>query len=257
MAVNFTPVQIPQVATPAVPATPGVRMPGNIAREDYLAQRLDPSSPTWVGLGARGAIRGETSTLQEQLKGYGNFTYGAEDAYGARSITQQGGNPGELYRRAWQDSQAQAAAAGMLGSSFADQAVGTAWNRISAERRALLNQYAQNVSTHLNNAASSASEVTNQLMDLYGADVQYALQNPAPVATPTVLGASPATPASAPAQAPSSAANSLIGKRLDAGVIRGVYAAPPNTDKVKARFGPTAVVKRAGTGQYLVLTKDG
>lgn len=247
--INFNPVQLPQ-ANAVVPNVPGTRMPGNIAREDYLAKRLDPNSPTWVGLGARSANTAASSDLQQSLKGYGNFDFAPQDAFGVRQVTEAGGNPGELYRRAELEARAQANAAGMLGSSFSDAAVGTAWNRLSQERRALLNQYAKAVSTNLNSAQSAATEVTNQLMDLYGADIQYALENPATVP------ASPA-PASAPAVAQPTAQNSLIGKQLASGTIVGVYDKPPNDAKIKERFGADASVRRTGTGKYIVLRKGG
>ena len=279
--VQWSPITPPSAPTASLPTTPGLRAPGGIPQSDFLLGRLDPNNPTWVGGGARSAIRAGSQELEGGLRGYGNFNFGAEDAYGQREVTQREGNPGEKFRRAAVDARAAANASGMLYSRTADQAVGEAWFRLSEQQRALFNQYGQTVSRSLNEASAATTDVTGQLMTLYGEDARYALENPQdlPAPTPAAGGVAPGAPSApaapgAPARprtgpmggpdrvpnprtgpmgGPDSPGGSPVGRMVDGMRVGGVYASAPNPRTIRSRFGPGAQVRRMGDGRYIVL----
>lgn len=221
--VSWSPIEMQAGATQPLPTTPGLRAPQNIPQEDFLTGTLDPNSASWVGNPTRTAIRAGSQQLEAGLRGYGRFSFGAEDQFGQREVTQQGGNPGELYRRAALDARSSANAGGMLYSRTADQAVGEAWFRLSEQQRALFNQFGQLASTQLNQYAANVTSVTGSLAVLYGQDAQYALDNPQDLPAPAAPAAAPV-----PGAPPSAATNPWnpgpIGENVRGGAMspRGV-----------------------------------
>lgn len=278
--VQWSPVATPTSGLAPLPTTPGLRAPQNIPQEDFLVGRLTPTSPTWVGAPARTAIRAGSQQLEGNLRGFGRFSFGAEDEYGQREVTQLDGNPGEKYRRAAVDARSAANASGMLHSRTADMAVGEAWFRLSEQQRAFFNQYGQTVNRALNEAAAAATDVTSNLMTLYGEDARYALENPQDLPAPAAAPGAPAAPGSTPAaSAPASGGRTVIdktrnpmggpdrptppggpdarpspvGRMVDGMRVSGVYSSAPNLRTIRARFGPGAEVRRMGDGRYIVL----
>jgi hypothetical protein len=61
---------------------------------------------------------------------------------------------------------------------MADEAVGLAWSRLNQQKRDFFTRYATTVSGALNQMQSEHSSLTTNLLDLYGQDAQYALENP-------------------------------------------------------------------------------
>lgn len=177
-APTFTPIPMPALPTPPAPPSTPVQNPTTLPRESFLRDQLDPTKATYLGNKYRPELQAAGRQLQSGLEGFGDYTF-TEDAQGGLTPEKkQGGQPGRNYRDAYFDARSQAAAAGMLYSRTAEQAVGDAWHRLSEQERGLLNQYAGQESEILGRFASEFTGVTNELLGLYGSDIQYALDHP-------------------------------------------------------------------------------
>jgi hypothetical protein len=175
---TFTPVSMPALPTPPPPPSLPVQNPSTLPRQSFLRDMLDPSKATYLGNKYRPELQGAGRDLQAGLEGFGRYSF-SEDAQGTLTPKkEEGGQPGRHYRDAYFDARSQAAAAGMLYSRTAEQAVGTAWHRLSEQERALLNQYSAQASEILGRMASDFTGVTNELIGLYGEDIRYALEHP-------------------------------------------------------------------------------
>jgi len=177
-APTFTPVQMPTLPTPPpAPSTPVVN-PETAGRESFLRNTLDPTNAAYIGNKYRPMLQGAGRDLQAGLEGFGHYTF-AEDAQGGLTPQkQEGGQPGQLYRQSYFDARSQAAAAGMLYSRTAEQAVGDAWHRLSDQERGVLNQYADQETQILGQMAGEFTGAYSELIGLYGSDVKYALDHP-------------------------------------------------------------------------------
>lgn len=78
---------------------------------------------------------------------------------------------GKNERGAAQGGQQQANARGMMYSSFGDQMVGAALQRVGEQARSVINQYAGQINQIANNAQAQASSAISQLGSLYGQDI--------------------------------------------------------------------------------------
>ena len=170
---SFTPPPIPQM-----PSLPVVN-PSTTPRRSFLTDMLDPSKATYIGNKFRPDLQRAGQSLRGALEGFGNYSF-SEDAAGITNIDgkQTEGQPGKLYKDAYFQQRAAAAAAGMLYSRTAEEAVGTAWHRLGEQERQIITQYGGQVNGILSNMSSEFSGVVNELTGLYGQDVQYALDNP-------------------------------------------------------------------------------
>lgn len=177
-APTFTPVPMPALPTPPPAPTLPVQNPSTLPRESFLRDLLDPSKATYLGNKYRPELQSAGRDLQAGLEGFGRYSF-SEDAQGVLTPDkEEGGQPGRHYRDAYFDARSQAAASGMLYSRTAEQAVGTAWHRLSEQERAMLNQYSAQASETLGRMASDFTGVTNELIGLYGEDIRYALERP-------------------------------------------------------------------------------
>lgn len=79
---------------------------------------------------------------------------------------------GKNERSAVQGGQQQANARGMMYSSFGDQMVGAALQRVGEQARGIINQYAGQLNTIANQAQSTAASYLGTLGSLYGQDAQ-------------------------------------------------------------------------------------
>jgi hypothetical protein len=189
---SFTPIQMPDLPKPPEAPTNSVQNPATLPRQSFLRDLLDPSKATYLGNKFRPELQSAGRDLQTGLEGFGDYEF-TQDANGiTKADKEEGGQPGRHYRDAYFDARSQAAASGMLYSRTAEQAVGTAWHRLSEQERALHNQYAGQSSEILSRMASEFTGVHNELLGLYGEDVKYALENPVippePAASPTAPG---------------------------------------------------------------------
>ena len=188
-------------SVPAPPPVAPVQNPATAPRQSFLRGLLDPSSTTYLGNRYRPDLQAAGRDLRAGLEGFGDYSF-AESPDGMLTATkQQSGQPGRLYKDAYFDARAAAAARGMLYSRTAESAVGDAWHRLTEQERAIHNQYAATTSGILSRQADEFTSVVTELYGLYGQDVQYALDNP-------ILPADPAPATDTPAaDAPASTAS--------------------------------------------------
>lgn len=78
---------------------------------------------------------------------------------------------GKNERAAAQGGQQQANARGMMYSSFGDQMVGAALQRVGEQARSVINQYSGQINQIANSAQQQATSIVSQLSSLYGQDV--------------------------------------------------------------------------------------
>lgn len=174
----------PASPPPAMPAPPAVpagmpRNPATFARERTLTAMLDPSEATFIGRRYRPELDRGAGDLRQGLAGLGEYDTNADPDSGVVTPRKrETGQPGERYRDAYAQERSAAAAAGMLHSRRADQAVGAAWGRLAEDERAVINQYAAQTSSTLSTMAGEFSDVVGELQGLYGQSIQYALDNP-------------------------------------------------------------------------------
>jgi hypothetical protein len=82
----------------------------------------------------------------------------------------------------------------LQGSSFADKAVGSALGRLSLQAQGVVNQYSSTINGLNAQYSNAVSGLMGDLVDSYGADAQYMLDNvppPAPVPDATAAPAAP------------------------------------------------------------------
>lgn len=241
---GFTPQTYTPPPIPKAPET-GVANVANLPRQSFLRSLLDPKSPTYLANRFRPDLQLAGNQLRASLSEYGDYSF-SEDALG-QLTPQKGEGTGDAYQQAYFDARSQAAAAGMLYSRSAEEAVGAAWHRLTEQERQIINQYSAQTSGVLRELAGEFSGVTNELLTLYGEDVRYALENP-------VL---------APPPAPAPAAGGLPA-RPDAPGTPGPGTAitwdarPSYTPaQVQGRWGRGARLVQAGSGKWVVRLPDG
>lgn len=243
--VNFTPAPIP--AAPSV----SVQNPATLPRQNFLRDLLDPGKATYIGNKYRTELQVAGRDLRTGLEGYGDYEFTDDAATGATTAKKkEGGQPGRLYREGYQDARSQTAAAGMLYSRTADQAIGTAWHRLGEQERAVFNQYAGQASEITGRMAQEFTGITNELYGLYGEDIRYALENPQPVQAPAA--AAPAGEPPAPAGAASAGGNrsgnivtSMRRGDLSPGILSSLAQSHPGYKVVIAGNGKVVLKKVA------------
>lgn len=117
--------------------------------------------------------------VRQALKGYGGWTVKDDGAveFDANSKL------GEKDRASVWEARAQSNARGMLDSSAGNQAVGAALSRMSLEAQQIVTQYAGRLETLNNNFQQSDQDLATKLMDLYGNEGAWMLDNPPPILT--------------------------------------------------------------------------
>ena len=160
--------------TPSTPTGPvaerGLRPTSQVQEKSYLTRM---SSLPAKYQPARTAQIGQTKAA---LAGYGGYEVGDDG-----SIKQSGGagmRPGELYKQEFRNNLDAANARGIIDSSFAAKAVGAAFGRLSAEAQGIVTQHAAAMNQLVAQEASEFDELNTGLMQLYGDEAQYLLDNP-------------------------------------------------------------------------------
>ena len=176
---SYTP---PTFATPTLPTLPQI----DDARAPHAAER------TWLGqqLGQLpGLVNPRLTNIragaQQALAGYGGWKFRQDDPSTPERedlILDFDGNarPGEREKQAVRQEQSAANARGMLESSFANQNVGQALQRLSLEAQQIANQYAKSILDEQTSYASQVAQITGQWVNLYGQDSQWLMDNPPP-----------------------------------------------------------------------------
>jgi hypothetical protein len=173
----------PAAVTATLPSVPSLardaQTPGYTERS-WLGQQLGqlPNS-----LNAN--LTSVRATAQQQLAGYGGWKFRQDDPNTASredlTLDFDGkAGPGEREKGAIKNEVNQGNARGMLESSFTNQNIGQAVQRLSLEAQAIATQYAQNINAVQNDYASQVAQITGQWVSLYGQDAAWLVANPPP-----------------------------------------------------------------------------
>jgi hypothetical protein len=157
---------------------------------------------------------------------------------------------GKNERGAVQGGQQQANARGMMYSSFGDQMVGAALQRVGEQARGVINQYAGQLNTIANQAQATAGSYLGSLGSLYGSDAQeYATgvynQKMLDIAT-----AASNAPAPAPGPAATTRADIQTNQESEYPITNDSWA-------WKTHPNSAALDKQFGYGNYLIVKKPG
>jgi hypothetical protein len=199
-----------------------------LRRGGSLGQKYAPQKTAQIG-GTRG-----------RLKRYGGYQVNDDGSVNEQRAAN--GQAGQAYREAYQEGTSAANSRGMLESSFAAKTVGAAWGRLSQEAQDIVTQHAVTFNQILMAEGAEFDEINVGLMQLYGDEAQWMLDNPPPLPDP---------PAAA-----SSGAGSATAK--DGANIVWKGSGYPNLQSLQARHpGQQLGVRRAGDGSYVVVLGSG
>jgi hypothetical protein len=172
----------PSFATPTLPQLPQIddaRAPGAASRA-WLGQQLG-QLPGLVNPRLTQIRAG----AQQALAGYSGYKWGTDDPNTPEREDlyldpDSSGKPGERDKQAIRGEQNAANARGMLESSFTNQNIGQAVQRLSLEAQAIATQYAKAIQDEQTSYASQVAQITGQWVSLYGSDSQWLMENPPP-----------------------------------------------------------------------------
>lgn len=196
-----------------------------------------------------------TSSARARLKGFGGYKVNDDGSIGQSDPNAQ---PGDYYKDAYRQGTSNAAAAGMMDSSFAAKSIGAAFGRLSAEAQAVVTQHAATMNGLVQQEAQDFSEINSQLIQLYGNEAEWLIDNPPPVPEPAPEAAPPPNPD--PEQAAAAAGG---GGNAAAGTANRMwkgerYGAKPNLNSLSRVWGIPANqirVTRSGDGRWVAKPK--
>lgn len=229
----------PTYTPPALPAMPDLPSGGNA-----------PNSTERAWLGAQlGQLPGQLNAnltniragAQQALAGYGGYKFREDDPNTPEREDMildfdAGAGLGEREKMAVRGEQSAANSRGLLYSSFANQNIGQAVQRLSLEAQQVANQYAQAVNGAQTDYANQVASITGQMVSLYGQDAAYLIDNPPPTPDPT-------------ANLPTTGDGTPL-------VWRG--SSYPDLNELRARYpGYPLGVRKAGDGSFVVVIGEG
>lgn len=189
----FTP-NMPQIGT--LPTVPGLAQdastPGYVNRQ-LLSQQLGQ-----LPAQQQAAFTGLRSQAQQALAGYGGYQFQQDNPTTPQDESlllnyDSSKGLGEKGKAAYKGAAANANAGGMLESSFANQNIASAVQRVSLEAQQVVNQYATAINQTATQFANQAAGIASEWAGLYGQDSAWLVQNPPPapaayVAPPGTVG---------------------------------------------------------------------
>jgi hypothetical protein len=176
----YTPPSFTAPALPTLPSIDDGRLPDGGAGRAWIGQQLG-QLPGLVNPRLTNIRAG----AQQSLAGYGGWKFREDDPSTPERedlILDFDGNagPGEREKQAVRGEQNATNARGMLESSFTNQNIGQALQRLSLEAQAIANQYAKAILDDQTSYANQVSQLTGQWVGLYGSDSAWLLENPPP-----------------------------------------------------------------------------
>lgn len=235
---STTAVTPPVYTPPTMPTLPTIndaRAP-NAAARAWIGQQLG-QQPQMLAAQEQ-SIR---NRAQQALAGYGGWSFGKDDPNTPQDESlylsfDANAGLGEREKAAVRGVRNQANSAGMLYSSFTNQNVGNAVQKLSLEAQQIANQYASDINAAQTSSYNNASQLIGQWTQLYGADAQYLTENPPPAPDPLAG----------------------LATSSDGSPIVGRYQEFPNLDVLRARYpGYPLGVRQAGDGSYVVVIGTG
>jgi hypothetical protein len=122
---------------------------------------------------------------QQALAGYGGWKFREDDPNTPEreDLTldfNANAGPGEREKQAVHGEMNAANSRGILSSSFTNQNMGAALQRLSLEAQQVANQYAKSILDEQTSYANQVSSITSQWVGLYGQDSQWLMEHPPP-----------------------------------------------------------------------------
>lgn len=235
MGTNYQPPKFTPTALPSVPQIDDARAPNAIAREQ-LRMQLGQLPGQY-----NAQLTGIRANAQQSLAGYGGYKFREDNPNTPEREDMvldfdAGSGLGEREKLAVRGERNAANSRGMLYSSFANQNIGQAVQRLSLEAQQIANQYARAVNGVESDYASQVANITGQYARLYGKDASFLIENPPPTPDPM-------------ANLPTAADGSPI-------ISRG--PGYPDLEALRARYpGYPLGIRKAGDGSYVVVIGSG
>lgn len=190
MATGVVAAQTPKgvsFALPQIPQPTGVspadasRAPNALSRE-YAQQTLAALPGKYLPQALK--LKGDT---KQALAGFGGWTFTDDDSETVEREdlnvpTKTSTRLGTLEREAVLAERAKAAAAGVLYSSYANRAVGTALGQLNEQAKGIVRQYASGIGQLVSNMQTEATDIVRDIVGWYGEDARWLAENPPPVA---------------------------------------------------------------------------
>lgn len=246
---SFTPPTFQTPSLPSVPAIDDARAP-NSAMRAWLGQQLGQLPASY-----NANLTNIRTNAKQALAGYGGWKFREDNPNTPERedlVLDFDGSSGlgEREKAAVRGVRAQQNASNMLYSSFTNQNIGTAVQRLNLEAQQIANQYASSLLQQHTDYANQVSQITGQYLSLYGQDSQWLLENPPPTPEPQQ---SPV--AAAAAQDPYAA---WPAKAADNSPIIWKGKNWPNLQTLQAQHpGQQLGVRQAGDGSYVVVIGTG
>ena len=228
----------PTYTPPALPQVPQI----DDARAPYATERawLAAQLPE-LGNQLNANLTGIRAGAKQALAGYGGWKFREDNPNTPEREDlildfDAGMGLGEREKLAVRGSRNASNASGTLYSSFAEQNVGQAVQRLSLEAQQVATQYAQAIQQAQTDHASNVREITGRWTSLYGQDAAYLIENPPPPPDPLAG----------------------LQRAADGAPIIGTYQQYPNLDVLRARYpGQPLGVRAMGNGGYAVVIGAG
>ena len=176
------PITLAMPTIPTVPALEGEsRAPNSIGRSwiqtqiGGLAGRYAPS------------FTAARENARANLAGYGGVNFGTDDPNTPQNeallISFDSNAPlGQRERNAVAGERDAANARGLMSSSFANRAIGNALTRLSAEKQAIVSNFAAQIGGLFTQQATETTSLVTDWTRLFGEDSRWLVDNPPPVA---------------------------------------------------------------------------
>jgi hypothetical protein len=167
--------------TPDIPAAPdygGRTNPATAGRQQWITTQLGSLPGKYAPI-----LGASKAQAKAGLAGYGGWSFKTDDPSTPQDESllleyDPSKGLGEKEKQAVQGEDAGANARGLLSSSFRNKAVGAALQRMNEQARAVVNQYAAQIASTLGQQQSERSQLTGELVSLFGEDAAYFAENP-------------------------------------------------------------------------------
>lgn len=131
------------------------------------------------------ALTGINSQARQALAGYGGYTWGVDDPNtpeneGLNLDYDASKGLGQKEKGAYRGARDNANSGGMLESSFANQNIASAVQRMTLEGQQMATQYAAALNQTYTDYAKRASDLTREWAGYFGADSAWLVDNPPP-----------------------------------------------------------------------------
>ena len=175
------PITLAMPTIPNVPAIDESRAPNSIGRSwiqtqiGGLAGRYAPS------------FTAARENARANLAGYGGVNFGTDDPNTPQDESllisfDSNAQPGQRERNAVAGERDAANARGLMSSSFANRAIGNALTRLSAEKQAIVSNFAAQIGGLFTQQATETTSLVTDWTRLFGEDSRWLVDNPPPVA---------------------------------------------------------------------------